>query len=31
MKVNGRVIKEVVEECKFGKMVQFIKVIGKII
>jgi hypothetical protein len=31
MKDNGKVIKEVVEVCKFGKMALFIKDIGKII
>ena len=30
IKVNGLKIKEVVEECKFGKMVPFMKDIGKI-
>lgn len=31
MKVNGNKIKEVEEVCKYGKMVQYIKDIGKII
>lgn len=30
MKANGTIIKEVDEECKFGKMDLFIKAIGKI-
>lgn len=30
MKVNGTIMKEVDEECKFGKMDLFIKVIGRI-
>lgn len=31
MKANGNKIKEVEEVCKYGKMVQYIKDIGKII
>lgn len=30
MKVNGTIIKEVDEGCKFGKMDLFIKAIGRI-
>jgi hypothetical protein len=31
MKDNGKEIKEVEEECKYGKMAQFMKDIGRII